>query len=396
MGHCCSSGNEGVNSLDRELLASKKEDQATWKIVLTCLGEKGSGTTTILKQLNIIYGDGYSTKQRKAYKQRIHDQLLDDMFIAIDCVLSESMQLSPAAQNAALKLQCCTIIHEDTPDSLLIHGYIRQFEPIPREIHALCQSFYAHLGVTPPIAQLIETLWKEPAIRQIYARQNTSSSFLDCDHWDRYNFKPIAIDYNSAYFWNRIDEISRKEYIPTDADILRVYDKTVNKTLDIVRFKDESHKSQVMDFHMYNKCIGERKKYIHCFEHVTAMLFVASLTCYDDDVDEDCGYDAMVGQLELFEHYCDSIWLRDVRFIVFLNKTDLFEQKIQKVPITECSALNEFVGDTTDYNETTEFIKERFMDCDESMRHSIVCHMTTAIATDNIHRVFNDFIGVLS
>ena len=76
---------------------------------------------------------------------------------------------------------------------------------------------------------------------------------------------------------------------------------------------------------------NERKKWIHCFEGVTAVIFVAAISEYDQVLYEDGQTNRMVEALKLFEETCGLKWFVDTSFILFLNKRDLFDEKIKRV-----------------------------------------------------------------
>ncbi len=65
---------------------------------------------------------------------------------------------------------------------------------------------------------------------------------------------------------------------------------------------------------------NERKKWIHCFEGVTAVLFVAAVSEYDQVLYEDENTNRMVEALNLFEEICNSRWFHRTSMILFLNK----------------------------------------------------------------------------
>ena len=65
------------------------------------------------------------------------------------------------------------------------------------------------------------------------------------------------------------------------------------------------------------------------------MIFIASLNCYDELLDEDLSVNAMVDQIDLFNDICNNHNLSDTAMILFLNKTDLF-----KIKFTENKILN--------------------------------------------------------
>lgn len=40
--------------------------------------------------------------------------------------------------------------------------------------------------------------------------------------------------------------------------------------------------------------------------------------------------------LKLFDSICNNKWFKDTSIILFLNKKDIFEEKIKKSPLTLC------------------------------------------------------------
>ena len=102
---------------------------------------------------------------------------------------------------------------------------------------------------------------------------------------------------------------------------------------------------------------NERKKWIHCFDNVTAVIFVASLSSYDESLLEDDSVIVMHETLSLFEEICNSRWFESTSFILFLNKRDLFEEKIAVKPLADC--FPEYDG-SSDFDESYAFIKREF------------------------------------
>ena len=81
---------------------------------------------------------------------------------------------------------------------------------------------------------------------------------------------------------------------------------------------------------------SERKKWMHCFEGVTAILFLVAMSEYDLKLVEDQTTNRMHESMRLFESICNSQWFVNTSIILFLNKRDLFEEKIAKSPISVC------------------------------------------------------------
>ena len=77
---------------------------------------------------------------------------------------------------------------------------------------------------------------------------------------------------------------------------------------------------------------AERRKWIHHFDDVTALIYMASLTDYDEVLYEDNSKNRLQESLEVFE---DLQRNHEWQTLLFLNKLDLFEDKYlgRKVPL---------------------------------------------------------------
>lgn len=100
-------------------------------------------------------------------------------------------------------------------------------------------------------------------------------------------------------------------YIPSQQDVLRTRVKTTGIVETIFTFKG-------LKFRMFD--VGgqrnERKKWIHCFEGVTAIIFCVSLSGYDLVLAED-------EEMKLFDSICNNKWFIQTSIILFLNKITL-------------------------------------------------------------------------
>ena len=72
---------------------------------------------------------------------------------------------------------------------------------------------------------------------------------------------------------------------------------------------------------------NERRKWIHCFDNVDCVVFVASLSEFDQHLYEDETKNRLEEALELFAQISNSKWFASTALILFLNKKDLFEKK---------------------------------------------------------------------
>ena len=136
---------------------------------------------------------------------------------------------------------------------------------------------------------------------------------------------------SAAYYLNSLDRIASPHYIPTEQDVLRTRVKTTGIIETQFSFKG-------LHFKMFD--VGgqrsERKKWIHCFEGVTAIIFCVALSGYDLVLAEDEEMNRMHESTKLFDSICNNKWFVDTSIILFLNKKDLFGEKIRHSPLSVC------------------------------------------------------------
>jgi len=72
--------------------------------------------------------------------------------------------------------------------------------------------------------------------------------------------------------------------------------------------------------------------------------------------------------------------------ILFLNKRDLFEEKIPKVPLQVC--FPDYTGHT-EVEPALTFIRNKFLQENLVTNKAIYTHITTATDTENIRNVFS-------
>ena len=103
---------------------------------------------------------------------------------------------------------------------------------------------------------------------------------------------------------------------------------------------------------------------------------------------EDNSTNRLVEALELFEEVSNSRWFQRTSVVLFLNKRDIFVEKIKSYAITECPALQGYEGNLQDYEETTDYIIDVFLDKNRTDK-IIHPHLTCATDKNNVNLVFD-------
>uniref|UniRef100_A0A673X2T0 Guanine nucleotide binding protein (G protein), alpha activating activity polypeptide O, a n=1 Tax=Salmo trutta TaxID=8032 RepID=A0A673X2T0_SALTR len=181
--------------------------------------------------------------------------------------------------------------------------------------------------------------------------------------------------------------IGAPDYQPTEQDILRTRVKTTGIVETHFVFKN-------LHFRLFD--VGgqrsERKKWIHCFEDVTAIIFCVALSGYDQVLHEDETTNRMHESMKLFDSICNNKWFTDTSIILFLNKKDIFEQKIKKSPLSIC--FPEYTGTGT-FMEAVGHIQSQYESRNKSLQKEVYAHVTCATDTNNIQFVFDAVTDVI-
>jgi GTPase SAR1 family protein len=218
-------------------------------------------------------------------------------------------------------------------------------------------------GIDPNLGAHIKALWLDQGIQrtdELRARYQLTDS--------------------AAYFFARIDEIVDPDFCPTLQDVLR----SRVRTTGIVEHELEIEHNRFKIFDVGGQR-NERKKWIHCFSEVTAVIFVAAISEYDMVLFEDENTNRMTEALDLFSEICNSPWFTKTSIILFLNKADLFAEKLQKVPLTDYFPA--FPGPNT-FEAAWRFLADQFLSRRKNARKQVYTHVTCATDSSQMQVVF--------
>jgi len=322
-------------ALEQELTAQNNVDRQINKLLLLGAGE--SGKSTLFKQMINIYGTGFPEKERRGYKPIIHNNVISSM----KTLLEQSDHLAAT------------------------HGLATQVAPQLQHYKQHLLEIKQDEEITPSIAQEIKALWHDAGIQLTYE-----------------NRAKFQLTDSAAYFFDMVGALGSQMYIPTEQDVLRSRVRTTGIVEN--EFKIEGNMFKMFDVGGQR---NERKKWIHCFSEVTAVLFVAALSEYDMVLFEDETTNRMDEALNLFDEIANSRWFKKTSMILMLNKRDLFAEKILKVPLTVWDP--EYTG-PNEFDAASEHIRLCFESKNkESSVKKVYTHITCATDTNNMRVVFN-------
>lgn len=297
---------------------------------LLLLGTGESGKSTILKQMKLIHGDGFSSHERSLYAQVMWEQAFTQMMeivrqarflgIALDCdnpgsVLNSHIALlSKAAthHNDSVKKDWDELFEDIRSQRMFNENEKLPMFYTDSQPQFADNDFNVALEERSQIADAISKLWtKDAGIKRCFARSN------------EYQLEDAA-----SYYFENVHKLADPDYLATNEDVIQGRIKTTGITVHPFRVGDQD--LNIIDVGGQR---SERKKWIHCFDDVDCMLFVAALSEYDQALYEDSSVNRMEESIKLFNEMSNSKWFRKTSVILFLNKCDLIEAKIKKSPV---------------------------------------------------------------
>ena len=219
---------ERSKALDKQL----KEDaeRAAKDVKLLLLGTGECGKSTILKQMKIIHMDGYTKEDFEQYKEVVYSNTIQSLATIVRAM--ETLNIPFGDSN------------RERDAGMVLDKISRMADTEPFE---------------PELLDAMKRLWADSGVVQAFNRANE-----------------YQLNDSAAYFLDKMDETGAPGYMPTTQDILRTRVKTTGIVEINFSFKD-------LNFRVFD--VGgqrsERKKWIHCFEDVTAIIFIVALSEYD-------------------------------------------------------------------------------------------------------------------
>ncbi|XP_030081350.1 G protein alpha q subunit isoform X2 [Drosophila hydei] len=324
--------------IEKQLRRDKRDARRELKLLLLGTGE--SGKSTFIKQMRIIHGSGYSDEDKRGYIKLV----FQNIFMAMQSMI-KAMDM--------LKISYGVGEHNGLADLVMSIDYetVTTFED--------------------PYLNAIKTLWSDAGIQECYDRR-----------------REYQLTDSAKYYLMDLDRVAQPDYLPTEQDILRVRVPTTG--IIEYPFDLEEIRFRMVDVGGQR---SERRKWIHCFENVTSIIFLVALSEYDQILFESDNENRMEESKALFRTIITYPWFQNSSVILFLNKKDLLEEKIMYSHLVDY--FPEYDGPQRDAIAAREFILRMFVDLNPDSEKIIYSHFTCATDTKNVYVVFSavkDFI----
>ncbi|CAE7466559.1 gpaH [Symbiodinium microadriaticum] len=301
MGCMSSRAEPQQNEVDIMLKEAQEQEEMNPKILLLGAGE--SGKSTVVKQVKLIWkvGGGMSNREKSDYRNALRRNTIESIQVLIEA----SKTLKIALEDSALAKEIANLQTDADMDETL--------------------------------AKKISGMWGDKGIQATFERRS--------EFW--------CLDATPYY----LTEVFRfaSEFDVTEEDILMARIRTTG--IVVTQVPDPPYVYHVVDVGGQR---SERRKWIHCFDNVNAIIFLEGLSGYNQVLFEDNTVNRMQESLQLFEDIAKNPLFRDTPIFIFLNKKDLFENMIPKYPLSNC--FPEYDGPPGKVRPAVEFIEKKYQD----------------------------------
>lgn len=247
-----------------ERLLKKDNNSNKRELKLLLLGTGESGKSTIIKQMRILYGEGFKLEDLKGFTALVYRNILSSMKAMLDA----SEKLGIPLENKALQDNAYALLDIDT----------QNYSDIQRH------------------KDLFSALWGDSGLQRVYARRNE-----------------YQLSDSTAYFLSSLARISEVGYVPSQDDVLRAREATTG--IHEYTFILDKAVFRMLDVGGQR---SERRKWIHCFENITSIIFIVACSEYDQCLVEQENMNRMRESVALFEQIIGYYWFRESSFILFL------------------------------------------------------------------------------
>ncbi|KAH8162412.1 hypothetical protein CIB48_g5819 [Xylaria polymorpha] len=320
-------GDARSRELDRVIKQDEKRMAKEVKLLLLGAGE--SGKSTVLKQMKLIYAQGFSKTEKLEWKPVVLINVIQSLRLIFDAMEDYAIEFEREE-------------NERNKELVLVDVEIGPNDPLPQDY------------LDP-----IKSLWADAGVQKAILKGNE-----------------YALHDNIAYFCDDVDRLWNKNYVPTDQDLLRTRLRTTGITETVFDLGQ-------LTYRMFD--VGgqrsERKKWIHCFENVTCLLFLVAISGYDQCLVEDKDGNQMNEALMLWESIANSHWFAKSALILFLNKMDLFREKLVSSPITSYG-FTDYRGPPEDHKQASKYFMDKFKALNRNPEKEIYGHFTNATDTN--------------
>ncbi|KAJ3562857.1 hypothetical protein NP233_g9319 [Leucocoprinus birnbaumii] len=211
----------------------------------------------------------------------------------------------------------------------------------------------------------IKSLWDDSIIKEVLARRKA------------------RIEDAPGFFLNDTDRIAVKSYMPTDDDVIRARLRTLG--VQEYRFIFDHGRTVGQEWRLYD--VGgtrsSRAAWYPYFDDVDAIIFLAPISPFDEKLSEDRRVNRLEDSYLLWKSVCSCKLLSRTQIILFLNKCDLLQAKLQR-GIRIRDSVPSYHNRVNDLTTATRYFQQHFKEIARQYsptQRPFYVHLTSVIDT---------------
>jgi GTPase SAR1 family protein len=374
---CCCVKDSTTSAIDTRIGDDFKREQSIQKLLF--LGTGSSGKSTLLKSL----------------KEVNDDEIMDDS------TLTETLNMMRHNVLQMMKTLCekSAFLSEEFSDCIIDTDDELVQEAVRLIVHYAQHSARSIAEATENEAygRAVDYMWRLAGIQATY-------------HLSGGRF---FMEENIDFFFDKSTEFFKDDYVVTREDVI----KTRVRTTGAIQYQYEQDKCmfEVIDVGGQR---SERKKWVHQFSDVSAVVFVTALNHYRVALFEEENENAMHDAIRQFDEITNnSTNFRDTEIILFMNKEDLFRKMLsdgeslslcfsreagwpepyecwndEQTPWSAGFNDEEF---ETYYQQALFFVQDRYMERNRTVKRNILTHVMCATQSEGMERIFWDVQNIV-
>ncbi|KAJ4359584.1 uncharacterized protein N0V89_000139 [Didymosphaeria variabile] len=268
------------DAIDRQLETDELNLRRETKLVL--VGQPNSGKELVMRQMKVLYADGYPISERYQYRVAVRSTVRLLIHSIIDLIKDTGVPL-----NEDLTQDFAVLLHEvETSDM-------------------------SHLS--PAAVTATQKIWTSPTFSTLYVK----------------NFE-IDFPQYAPYYVESIARIASDDYVPSEADIIRLNQSAGG--IKELRFAWDE-----LGVHLFNinGFIPDqfRKRWFHQLENASALIYTVDVSTYDRPYLGQPTESQLLDDFATFESYANSPKFAGSSIILLLNNFTRFREKLPHTPL---------------------------------------------------------------
>ncbi|KAI8913658.1 guanine nucleotide binding protein, alpha subunit [Gorgonomyces haynaldii] len=264
--------------IDKEIQEAARKLDPSNNYTVLILGPADAGKSTILKQMKLLYSNGFTSQDRVQVSVDIHQVILRNLNVLLSVLQADTFS-----------------------------------QPALKELVHKIRSFDVSEKIPPTMGPWIKELYLHPLVQE-YLKSNST-----------------VLEDAAKHFLERADVCTAPAFTPSDEDIVQCRRKTEHISETVFEINQKY-------WHMIDVAgqLDKRSRWATYFDKSLSMLmYVFSSASYCQRMEEDPTKNRLQDALTLYKQLLSNMILKMPSVTVFINKVDLLDDRIAKHPIKD-------------------------------------------------------------